>query len=131
MKIVDNAIFIPHIGVMNVIGDLLRVIDAFAVARRVSDARASTLIFGDGTRVKHLRAGGDMGALRIERALLWLSENWPDGGVWPPDVGLPCSHSSSRGVTAAGDDAHLGEALAHQEPSASPLSSDSLDLEAA
>lgn len=108
---------------MDTIADLLRIVDAFAAARKVSDARASTLIFGDGTRVKHLRNGGDMGVRRIQRALFWLSDNWPEGGSWPVDINRPEAHSSSRGVTAAGDDAHLGEALAHQESWASPPSS--------
>lgn len=76
------------------IEDLLCVVAAFNAARKISDGRSSTLIFGDGTRIKHLRCGGDMGVRRLQRALLWLSENWPDGAEWPADVVRPASQSS-------------------------------------
>lgn len=78
---------------MDAITNLLRLVDAFAAARRISDARASTLIFGDGTRVKHLRAGGDMGVHRIDRAMAWLSANWPDAAAWPDDVLRPVAEA--------------------------------------
>ena len=86
---------------MNPINDLLRLVSVFASARKVSDARASTLIFGDGTRVKHLRAGGDMGVKRVERALVWLSGNWPEGAIWPGDIVRPEPHSSPEVDEAA------------------------------
>lgn len=97
---------------MEPIADLLRIVDAFAAARKVSDARASTLIFGDGSRVKHLRHGGDMGVRRIQRALHWLSDNWPNGADWPADIARPEIHAPSPGVTTAGDDARSAEVLA-------------------
>ncbi|MCA0404883.1 MAG: hypothetical protein LCH39_01860 [Proteobacteria bacterium] len=86
---------------MNPINNLLRLVSVFASARKVSDARASTLIFGDGTRVKHLRSGGDMGVKRVERAMVWLSGNWPEGAIWPDDISRPAPHSPSEVEEAA------------------------------
>lgn len=100
-KVVDDKTYLSHSWRMDTIADLLRIVDAFAATRKVSDARASTLIFGDGTRIKHLRNGGDMGVRRIQRALFWLSDNWPNGADWPADIVRPEIHSSSPGVTAA------------------------------
>ena len=74
---------------MNAIASLLSVIDAFGSARDISDARASTLIFNDGSKVKQLREGKDIGVRTLDRSLQWLSNNWPDGAVWPSDVPRP------------------------------------------
>jgi hypothetical protein len=74
---------------MNAIDQLLAVASAFADARQLSDWRVSTLVFGEGTRLKHLREGGDMGARRVARGLTWFSANWPDGAEWPVEVSRP------------------------------------------
>ncbi len=74
---------------MSAIDDILAVAEAFAAARSLSESRVSTLCFGEGTRLKHLRAGGDMGARRIARALEWFSAHWPPNAVWPAHVERP------------------------------------------
>lgn len=74
---------------MNAIDELLAVVSAFAEARQLSESRVSTLVFGEGTRLKHLREGGDMGARRVARGMSWLSSNWPNGAQWPADVTRP------------------------------------------
>jgi hypothetical protein len=61
----------------------------------------------------------EVGASRCPDSIVVQMERLTCGSH--PAAGL--SYSSSRGVTAAGDDAHLGEALAHQESWASPPSS--------
>jgi hypothetical protein len=68
---------------------LLSLIDAFCAARRISEARASTLIFNGGARISQIRAGADIGIRRAEEAVRWLSENWPEGAEWPADVPRP------------------------------------------
>lgn len=78
---------------MNAIDDLLTVAGTFAEARSLSEWRVSTLIFGEGTRIKHLREGGDMGARRVARGMQWLSANWPDGAEWPLSVPRPVQAS--------------------------------------
>lgn len=84
---------------MNAIDTLLIVSDAYATARSLSESRVSTLAFGEGTRLKHLREGGDMGARRVQRGLQWFSENWPEGAEWPatvtrPDLAAPVEPST-------------------------------------
>jgi hypothetical protein len=101
---------------MDLIAAFLDVASTYARFRTLSDSRVSMLVFGDGTRIKHLRAGGDMGAQRLLRGLEWLSGNWPEGCVWPgavirpaspslslPSLSVPLAAPSSRGVAAGGE----------------------------
>jgi hypothetical protein len=77
------------VGSMNAIDTFLVVARAYADARQLSESRVSTLVFGEGTRLKHLRDGGDMGARRVARGIRWLSENWPDNATWPAGIARP------------------------------------------
>ena len=66
----------------------------------------------------------EVGASRCPDSIVVQMERLTCGRVTADDwLRARLSYSSSRGVTAAGDDAHLGEALAHQESWASPPSS--------
>lgn len=71
------------------IENLLTLIDIFCAVRGLSEARASTLIFNGGARVAQIRHGADIGVRRAQKAIVWLSENWPDGAAWPADVPRP------------------------------------------
>lgn len=73
----------------NQIEELLAVVDAYCKARGISEARASTLIFNGGGRVKQLRDGRDIGVLTAMNALIWLSSNWPDAAEWPASISRP------------------------------------------
>ena len=86
---------------MNAIDMLLTVSDAYAAARSLSESRVSTLAFGEGTRLKHIREGGDMGARRVQRGLQWFSANWPDGAEWPAAVPRPDPTPSAQSSTEA------------------------------
>lgn len=83
---------------MNAIDTLLLVAEAYASARSLSESRVSTLAFGEGTRLKHIREGGDMGARRVQRGLQWFSDNWPDGAEWPASVPRPAPTTAPREV---------------------------------
>lgn len=74
---------------MNTVASLLSVVDAYRVAREVSDARVSTLVLNDGSRITEIRSGKDIGSRRLDRALQWFSDNWPEGAIWPDDVMRP------------------------------------------
>jgi hypothetical protein len=76
---------------MDAITQLFRLVDEYRRVRGVSDARVSTLVFNDGQRIEQLRAGSDIGSRRLDRALLWFSENWPADAEWPADVPRPAS----------------------------------------
>lgn len=66
-----------------------------SVARRygeVEDIPLSTVssrVFNDGKKIRALEDGADITAGRLERALLWFSEHWPDDSEWPADVPRP------------------------------------------
>ncbi|MDZ5448904.1 hypothetical protein [Labrys sp. ZIDIC5] len=81
---------------MSQISTLLKLASAFADQRKLSESRVSTLVFGDGTRLNHLRQGGDMGSRRVERAIQWFSDNWPEIAPWPTDVLRPVALSPAE-----------------------------------
>ena len=68
---------------------LLLVADRYGDATRRSRARVSTLLFNDGKRLARIALGGDLGTRSFEAAMAWLSEHWPDGADWPPEVPRP------------------------------------------
>jgi len=85
---------------MTLISQMLRVSEAFCHARGLSASRVSTLVFNDGKRLALLAAGGDLTTSTFERAMAWLSDNWPDGAEWPADVPRP-DHMTVCGEPAA------------------------------
>jgi hypothetical protein len=86
---VDSAVNIPQYVAMNAINALFAVIETFAAARGISEARISTLVFRDGKRIDAIRRGADVGSRTLMRAMKWFSANWPEGAVWPADVPRP------------------------------------------
>ena len=70
---------------------LLVVCERFAAAREISEARASTIIFNDGKRLKRIRSGADMGVRAVTRTLEKLSAIWPEDADWPEVVRRPPS----------------------------------------
>jgi len=85
----------------NQIEQLLTVVDAYCAARGISEARASTLIFNGGGRIKQLRDGRDIGVLTSLSALRWLSANWPDDTEWPADIPRPSPAASTPELVSA------------------------------
>jgi len=80
---------------MNDIEQLLTALDAFAALTGRAEATVSVRFLGRSSRIRELRAGGDMGVLRFRRAMRELSAVWPDGAEWPAGVIRP---------SAAGED---------------------------
>ena len=74
---------------MNALAHLFRLCEAFGTAAGLSEATVSTRLFRDGKGLARLRAGGDVGTRRLDRAMAWLSANWPEGAEWPPEVPRP------------------------------------------
>lgn len=46
-------------------------------------------MFGDNKKLKALEDGADIQVRRLEQAMAWLSEHWPEGAEWPPGVQRP------------------------------------------
>ena len=94
---------------MNAIHHLLQLVDAYRAARQLSDARVSTLVFNDGSKVKTLREGRDIGVRTAMRAVQWFSDNWPEGAEWPEDVERPLTAPSIPDDSGFASAQHVGE----------------------
>jgi hypothetical protein len=68
---------------------LLTLVDAYCNATNLAEATVSSRVFFDGKRVGSLRTGGDIGVLRLQRAMQWFSDNWPADQPWPADIRRP------------------------------------------
>lgn len=49
----------------------------------------SSRIFDDGKKLDAIVAGGDLYSGRLNKAIQWLSDNWPDDLQWPESVFRP------------------------------------------
>lgn len=74
---------------MSPIDELLEVVSRLSEASGLSEATISSRYLGGGTVARDLRAGRDMGARRIARAMRELSDAWPADAHWPADVPRP------------------------------------------
>lgn len=101
---------------MTLVSQLLIVTDAYRRARGLSQSRVATLLFNDGKKLALLRAGGDLVTGSYERALAWLSENWPDDTPWPADVRRPQSCASKPETGEGGGEAGSGQGASGHGP---------------
>lgn len=74
---------------MTLVQNLLLVASTFAEARKLSLSRVSTIVFGDGKILQRLQDGSDLTTRRLETAMQWFCDNWPEGVDWPRDVPRP------------------------------------------
>lgn len=58
-------------------------------------AGISTRIFKDGKTLRRIADGGDVTTGNFEKALLWFSDNWPEGLEWPHGVARPAPSSEA------------------------------------
>lgn len=73
---------------------LLAVSSAYCEATGLSEARVSTIVLKAGHRLPDIRDGKcGIGALTLERAIQWFSDNWPEGAEWPNGVERPAPAS--------------------------------------
>ncbi len=68
---------------MTLVRHLLQTAKAYATAQGLSLSRVSTIVFGDGKVLSRLDDGADLTTRRLETAMQWFSDNWPDGASWP------------------------------------------------
>lgn len=61
----------------------------------MSQARLSTIILGGGHRLATIANGrGDLNTGTFEKAMAWLSLNWPADADWPDGVDRPQSEAA-------------------------------------
>ena len=75
-------------------GRLVALMGRFAKYTGLSISTVSRHATGSGDTVARLQRGGTMTIKRFDRAVRYLSDNWPDSIAWPADVPRP--HSSRR-----------------------------------
>lgn len=68
---------------------LLSVVEAYSSGKGWKEATASSRIFNDGKKVSQLRAGASITISRLNDALRFMSDDWPEGVEWPSDVTRP------------------------------------------
>jgi hypothetical protein len=73
---------------MSGISQLLTVARRYAEIADVSLTTVSSRAFNDGKKLRALEEGADINVGRLERALRWFSDHWPEGD-WPSDVPRP------------------------------------------
>jgi hypothetical protein len=80
---------------MDQIAHLIKVADAYREADRIEEKTLSHRVFGDSKKLAALRGGADITVGRFAVAMCWLSENWPEGAVWPEEVRRPVPQSEA------------------------------------
>lgn len=68
---------------------ILMLADEFIRAGNVRETALSSRLFGESKKLALLRSGTDVTLARYRAAILWFSENWPDGADWPADLFRP------------------------------------------
>lgn len=76
---------------------------AYVAADGRSESRISTLMFGNGQRLRSLRQGSGMLSDNLEDALQWLSDRWPEGLAWPVEVSRPTPTPPPDGASPAAE----------------------------
>lgn len=77
---------------MSSIEHLLTVARRYAELEGVGLSTVSSRAFDDGKKLPAIESGADIQVRRLERAMQWFSDNWPDA-AWPADVPRPLSAS--------------------------------------
>lgn len=68
---------------------LSNVARAYADCEGLSLSTVSTRVLNDGKKLSAIDSGAGITVRRLERALVWFSDNWPANCDWPPDVPRP------------------------------------------
>lgn len=84
---------------MSGIEQLLTVARRYAEIEEIPLSTVSSRALDDGKKLKALEDGADINVGRLEKALRWFSDHWPDGD-WPSDVPRPVSTEVSEEVRA-------------------------------
>lgn len=84
------------------IEQIFLVADVFGQATGRSRGRVSDMVFGRGGKLQAIADGADVGSRRLEKAMHWFSENWPEGVAWPADVPRPSFDAAEMADPLAG-----------------------------
>lgn len=69
---------------------LIIVSDAYGVLRGIGRQRVSTIVLNRGSTLDAIADGrADVTTGTFEKAMRWLSANWPEGHDWPEGIDRP------------------------------------------
>lgn len=74
---------------------LLRCVDAYCEAKRLARPTVSAQILRDSRAFDRVASGGSLTVRNFQRAMKWLSANWPEDAAWPEGVDRPASTEPS------------------------------------
>ena len=84
-----SAGYIPYLILMNTVDAFLILVDTFSSSVKLAEATVSSRLFNDGKRISGIRGGSDIGVRRLQVAISWLSDHWPEGVIWPDYIPRP------------------------------------------
>ncbi|MCZ7564725.1 MAG: hypothetical protein M5U08_13875 [Burkholderiales bacterium] len=91
-RTVEKPIFVTartDSAVMSAIDQLLQLSRIYIAAERCELSTLSSRMFNDGKKLGAIERGGDIQVRRCERAIRWLSDNWPATTPWPAEIERP------------------------------------------
>jgi hypothetical protein len=74
---------------MSAISHLLELARVYGEAEKIGPSTVSWRVFGDTKKLGAIQSGADIQVRRLEKALHWFSDHWPEGAEWPEDVPRP------------------------------------------
>jgi hypothetical protein len=86
---------------MRSLTSLMTLIDAYVAATGIADASLSMRVFRDNKKIRSLRHGGDITTSRMDAAVQWFSENWPENLDWPRGVSRPRARKTTSETSQA------------------------------
>lgn len=79
---------------MSAIDHLVQVAAEYGRAAQLDDTTVSWRLFGDSKKLKAIKGeGADIQVRRLEKAMQYLSSNWPEGATWPAEIQRPTPDS--------------------------------------
>lgn len=76
------------------ITDLISIADEYRRATGAEDRTVSSRVFADSKKLGALRSGADITTSRFNDAVMWFSENWPEGANWPDGIDRPLKEAA-------------------------------------
>lgn len=86
---IDGTRYFSDCPVMALIQNLIDVAEAYGSATGLRPQTVSSRVFRDTKKLPAILTGSDISTRRLEAALVWFSNHWPDGAEWPKSVKRP------------------------------------------
>lgn len=84
------------VPLMSAIEQLLSLCREYGRAAGVDTTTVSWRVFGDSKKLGAIMEGADIQTRRLERAVRWFSDNWPETARWPATVARPFVKSEKK-----------------------------------